>query len=235
MALAVHGNGWYPVYQDVLTVTIRLHDDGTAVLLTGTHDLGTGSRTVLAQIAGEVLTIDPDLIEVVEADTDTTPLDLGAQASRTTYVAGNATIMAARDLREQVLAEAAAMCKAAAWQLDLHDGAVVSSVNAGFRVGLAEVVTSAQRGTAGTPQRDLLATASFESLDSIDSYAADFCELASQHQNRPGESARLPGRPQLGPHHQPDAVRGSGARGHPDGAGLRPVGRDGHRPGERAR
>ena len=40
MALAVHGNGWYPVYQDLSTVTIRLHDDGTAVLLTGTHDLG---------------------------------------------------------------------------------------------------------------------------------------------------------------------------------------------------
>ncbi len=106
VGLAVHGNGWYGVYQDLTTITIRLQDDGSAVLLTGTHDLGTGSRTVLAQIAGEVLTIDPDLVEVIEADTDVTPIDLGAQASRTTYIAGNATIAAARNLRGQVIQEA---------------------------------------------------------------------------------------------------------------------------------
>ena len=64
---------------------------------------GHGLAHVLAQIAAEVLTIDPDLIEVIEADTDVTPIDLGAQASRTTYIAGNATIMAARNLRQQVI------------------------------------------------------------------------------------------------------------------------------------
>jgi len=44
-------------------------------------------------------------------------------------------------------------------------------------LSIAEIVASAQRGSAGGPQRDLLATESFESLDAIDSYAADFCEV----------------------------------------------------------
>jgi CO/xanthine dehydrogenase Mo-binding subunit len=177
VGLGVHGAGWYPVYQDLTTVIIRLHDDGTAVLLTGTHDLGTGSRTILAQIAGEILTIDPDLIEVIEADTDVTPLDLGAQASRTTYVAGNATIMAARNLRQQLLDEASRMWKLPAEALTLADGHVVARDDPSRRASIAEVVASAQRGSAGGPQRELLAAESFESLDAIDSYAADFCEV----------------------------------------------------------
>ena len=177
VGLAVHGAGWYPVYQDLTTITIRLHDDGTAVLLTGTHDLGTGARTVLAQIAGEVLTIDPSLIEVIEADTDVTPLDLGAQASRTTYIAGNAAIRAAADLRTQLLAEASRMLQVPREALDLVDACAVVSSNPERRVSIAEIVASAQRGTTGSPQRDLIATQSFASLDAVDSYAADFCEV----------------------------------------------------------
>ncbi len=177
VALAVHGNGWYGVYQDLTTVTIRLQDDGSAVLLTGTHDLGTGSRTILAQIAAEVLTIDPDLIEVIEADTDVTPLDLGAQASRTTYIAGNATIMAARNLRGQVIGEACRLLGRTAAELDLREGCVVQYSDGKRLFSLGEIVTAAQRGSQGGMQRDLIATETFESLDAVDSYAADFCEV----------------------------------------------------------
>lgn len=177
MGLAVHGAGWYPVYQDLTTVTIRLHDDGTAVLLTGTHDLGTGARTILAQIAAEILTIDPDLIEVIEADTDVTPLDLGAQASRTTYIGGNATILAARQLREQLLDEASRMLKVSIDRLELDDGFVVVRDNPSQCVSIADIVASAQRGSTGMPQRELIATATFESRTAIESYAADFCEV----------------------------------------------------------
>ena len=132
---------------------------------------------MLAQIAAEVLTIHPTLIEVVEADTDVTPFDLGAQASRTTYIAGNATIMAARNLRDQILERPPRMLKTDADSLDLLGGAVVLKRDGTRQLSIAEVVSSAQRGASGAPQRDLLATESFESLDSIDSYVADFCEV----------------------------------------------------------
>ena len=176
MDVAVHGNGWYPVYQDLTTVTIRLNNDGSATLLTGTHDLGTGSRTILAQIAAEILTIPPLEIEVIEADTDVTPLDLGAQASRTTYIGGNATILAATELRDQLLAEAALILEVPAGRLEPEKGWVVDRENPDKRVSFTDVIGSAQSGKHGS-QRELIATRTFESEDSVDSYVAVFCEV----------------------------------------------------------
>ncbi|MFH2114973.1 MAG: molybdopterin cofactor-binding domain-containing protein [Spirochaetota bacterium] len=176
MGIAVHGNGWYPVYQDLTTVTIRMNNDGSATLLTGTHDLGTGSRTVLAQIAAEILTVPPSDIEVIEADTDVTPLDLGAQASRTTYIGGNATILAAREIRAQLIAEAAKILKVKPGRLELEKGWVTDREEPDTRCSFTEVIGSAQDGTHG-PQRELIATRTFESEDSVDSYVAVFCEV----------------------------------------------------------
>lgn len=176
MGIAVHGNGWYPVYQDLTTITIKMNNDGTAVLLTGTHDLGTGSRTVLAQIAGEVLELSPDYIEVIEADTDVTPLDLGAQASRTTYIGGNAAILAGKNLRKQLLLEGSSILGLAAPDVKIEDSSVVSVLDATIRCSYTEIVASAQAGKHG-PQRELTATETFESINSIDSYAAVFTEL----------------------------------------------------------
>jgi CO/xanthine dehydrogenase Mo-binding subunit len=176
MDIAVHGNGWYPVYQDLTTVTIKMNNDGTAVLLTGTHDLGTGSRTILAQIAGEVLDLDPELIEVIEADTDVTPLDLGAQASRTTYVGGNAAILAARNLGRQLISEGAAILGKDPSEVKLEEKWVVSTSNPKQKCSYTDIVASAQEGKFG-PQRDLTATETFESINSIDSYVAVYTEV----------------------------------------------------------
>lgn len=176
MDAAVHGNGWFPVYQDLSTVTIKMNNDGTAVLLTGTHDLGTGSRTIFSQIAGEVLDMPPELIEIIEADTDITPLDLGAQASRTTYIGGNAAILAAVNIRKQLLSEAAAILKLDETELNIKDRNVSSKKDQSVSCSYTEIVASAQAGKNGV-QRDLTATESFESVNSIDSYVAVFTEV----------------------------------------------------------
>jgi len=176
MDIAVHGNGWYPVYQDLTTITIKMNNDGTAVLLTGTHDLGTGARTILAQIAGEVLDLSPEYIEVIEADTDVTPLDLGAQASRTTYVGGNAAILAAKNLRKQLISEGASILKLKSSEVQLKDESVFSINDPKKSCSYTEIVASAQAGQNG-PQRDLTATETFESINSIDSYVAVYTEL----------------------------------------------------------
>ena len=176
MDIAVHGNGWYPVYQDFTSISIRMNNDGSASLLTGTHDLGTGSKTILAQIAAEVLSISPELIDVYEADTATTPLDLGAQASRTTYIGGNAAILAARDVRDQLLHEASSMLGVPAEELKLQDGYAVHRERPEMRCTYTQIIGSAQSGIHG-PQREIAALRTFESKDSIDSYAAVFCEV----------------------------------------------------------
>ena len=97
---------WYPigftVHANPSTATIKLNEDGTAILLTGTVETGQGSLTVLAQIVAEELGLSPGDIAVVSADTDTTPVDMGAIASRTTYVTGNAIRRAAANLKEML-------------------------------------------------------------------------------------------------------------------------------------
>ena len=102
---------WYPIGFTVAAnpsaATVKVNEDGTATMLTGTVETGQGSLTVLGQIAAEALGIATDDVHVVSADTDTTPMDTGAIASRTTYVTGNAIKLAAEKARD-ILFESAA-------------------------------------------------------------------------------------------------------------------------------
>jgi CO/xanthine dehydrogenase Mo-binding subunit len=102
---------WYPIGFTVSAnpsaATVKVNEDGTATVLTGTVETGQGSLTVLGQIAAEALGIATDDVHVVSADTDTTPMDTGAIASRTTYVTGNAIWLAA-EAAKAILFEAAA-------------------------------------------------------------------------------------------------------------------------------
>ena len=90
---------WYPigftVAANASAATVKVNEDGTATLLTGTVETGQGALTVLAQIAAEELGIATDDVHVISGDTDATPMDTGAIASRTTYVTGNAVRLAA--------------------------------------------------------------------------------------------------------------------------------------------
>ena len=67
-----------------------MNEDGSFNLTTGATDIGTGSDTILAQIAAEALHTDYENMIVLSSDTDTTPFDTGAYASSTTYITGNA-------------------------------------------------------------------------------------------------------------------------------------------------
>lgn len=88
---------------DMGAATIKLNDDGSINLLIGATDLGTGSDTILAQMAAEVLGIEVDDVIVLSSDTDITPFDVGAYASSTTYLSGQAVKKAAEDVAQQIL------------------------------------------------------------------------------------------------------------------------------------
>ncbi len=94
---------------DMGAASLKLNDDGSFNLLVGATDLGTGSDTVLAQIAAEALDVPLDHVIVYSSDTDLTPFDVGAYASSTTYLSGEAVRKAAAIVREQILAVAAEM------------------------------------------------------------------------------------------------------------------------------
>jgi len=116
---------WYPigftVAANASAATVKVNTDGTATLLTGTVETGQGALTVLGQIAAEALGIATDDVHVVSADTDTTPMDTGAIASRTTYVTGNAVKLAAEKAREILFESAAPMLEVRADQLEARD------------------------------------------------------------------------------------------------------------------
>src|SRR6516225_2721484 len=89
------------------TVNIKIDRDGGVVVYTGAAEIGQGSDTMTAQIVAEVLGCDLARIKVIAADTDLTPIDLGAYSSRVTFMAGNAAVRAAEDVKKNIVSAAA--------------------------------------------------------------------------------------------------------------------------------
>ena len=107
MAVMLHGSGIAGL--DMATATIKMNDDGSFNLLVGATDLGTGSDTILAQMAAEVLGVPVEDFIVYSSDTDFTPFDKGAYASSTTYISGGAVRKTALKVAEQIKEHAATM------------------------------------------------------------------------------------------------------------------------------
>jgi putative selenate reductase molybdopterin-binding subunit len=89
-------------YLDMGGASIKMNDDGSFNMLVGATDLGTGSDTVLAQMAAEVLGVPLEDMIAYSSDTDFTPFDKGAYASSTTYISGAAAVKAAEKCAERI-------------------------------------------------------------------------------------------------------------------------------------
>ncbi|OFW31500.1 MAG: hypothetical protein A3J28_07225 [Acidobacteria bacterium RIFCSPLOWO2_12_FULL_60_22] len=81
---------------------VRVQEDGTVLLTTGSTDVGQGADTVLSMIAAEVLGVEVDNVRFPKVDTDMTPVDPGTFGSRVTFWTGNAVKLAAEDARQQL-------------------------------------------------------------------------------------------------------------------------------------
>jgi CO/xanthine dehydrogenase Mo-binding subunit len=115
------------VAPSVSEAIVRLHADGSATVLASAVEMGQGARTVLAQIAAEVLSVSLERVTVVQPDTAVTPYDQTTSSSRSTAMTGRAVQVAAEDVREQLLAVVAQSLGAATRDLTLADGAVVAA------------------------------------------------------------------------------------------------------------
>jgi 4-hydroxybenzoyl-CoA reductase subunit alpha len=89
------------------TVNIKIDRDGGVVVYTGASEIGQGSDTMTAQVAAEALGCSLSRVRVVAADTDLTPIDIGSYSSRVTFMAGNATLRAANEVKKLIAAAAA--------------------------------------------------------------------------------------------------------------------------------
>jgi CO/xanthine dehydrogenase Mo-binding subunit len=145
---------WYPIGFTVAAnpsaAVVKVNEDGTATLLTGTVETGQGSLTILAQIAAQELGIATDDVHVVSADTDTTPMDTGAIASRTTYVTGNAVRLAAEKAKAILFDVAAPLLSVKASQLEVRDHKVQVKGFPQRNMHIGDVAEYA-RGVTGSP------------------------------------------------------------------------------------
>lgn len=127
VALVIWVSGTACLKEDMLegsAADVRLNVDGSADVTSGATDLGTGIGTTLAQIAAEELGLPLAAVNVVLGDTERTPIDSGAHASRTLFVAGAAVQRAAAAARGQLLQVAAGMLAAEVADLTIEHGQV---------------------------------------------------------------------------------------------------------------
>ncbi len=101
---------------------LRVHPTGKAVLKLGVRSQGQGHETTFAQIVASELGIPPEDVEVQEGDTDHTPYGLGTYASRSTPVAGAATAVISRKLRDKARTIAAHLLEASEDDLEWENG-----------------------------------------------------------------------------------------------------------------
>ena len=106
------------------TVNIKIDRDGGVIVYTGAAEIGQGSDTMTAQIAAETLGCSLARLKVVAADTDLTPIDIGSYSSRVTFMAGNATLRAAEEVKKQIASAAARKMKCPPDELVFRDDEV---------------------------------------------------------------------------------------------------------------
>ena len=143
------GSMWYGIgntgVQNPSTAKIKMDLGGNVTLYTGCADIGQGSTTVLAQIAAEILGIQPEKIRLFVADTRCTTNAGATSASRQTYISGNAVIEAAEKLADVLLIEAVNLLRVPKSSLVLTGGYVMDCGNPNNKAELSALAQRANR------------------------------------------------------------------------------------------
>ena len=171
-ALCMHGTAIPGL--DMGGASIKINDDGSFNLTVGATDLGTGSDTILAQMAAEVLGVPIADIIIYSSDTDMTPFDTGAYASSTTYISGTAVKRAAEALADQIRERAAQLLELDGQWRDIRLENRQAVAPDGRAVSLERV---ALHSLHQHDQRQMMAHASFVSSASPPPFAGQFAEV----------------------------------------------------------
>jgi carbon-monoxide dehydrogenase large subunit len=118
---------------------VAVTPSGEIRCLVSVTEQGQGTETIMGQIVAQGLGIDRKLVTVITGDTEVTPHGGATWGCRGAGIGGEATWQAARILRQNVLAVAAAILQAKPGDLDLVDGQIVDAATGVARVSLADV------------------------------------------------------------------------------------------------
>jgi len=129
----------------VANAEISVASDGKITVLTAVPDTGTGTHTLLQQIAAEVLTILPSDVRAEIGDTDTFENDAAPGGSKITNMSGQAVLAAAQELRERLIAVAASLLGCAAADVKLEKGRFSGARGTKKSLSFAEVARQAAK------------------------------------------------------------------------------------------
>lgn len=106
------------------SIVIQVNSDAGVNILSGAADIGQGTDTVISQIVAEELGVTMDNVRIISADTAITPMDQGTFSSGVTLRVGNAAIIAAKDVKKQLLDVIAPNLETSPEQLDFRGGKI---------------------------------------------------------------------------------------------------------------
>ena len=140
MSVFAFSTGVYPISLETAACRIILNEDGSVQVQMGATEIGQGADTVFAQMVSEVLDIPMENVHMMSnQDTDITPFDTGAYASRQSYVSGMAAKKAAIEMKEKVVGHASFMLKLPSGNLELKDNNIIVKETGEILISLKEV------------------------------------------------------------------------------------------------
>ena len=144
MAIFCYKTGVYPISLETASCRMILNQDGSMQLQMGATEIGQGADTVFTQMAAEVTGITEDKVNVLSTqDTDVSPFDTGAYASRQTYVSGMAVKKTGAIFKEKILDYAAYMLEKPQDILDVRDNHIVDKETGKQLLPMEELATTA--------------------------------------------------------------------------------------------
>ena len=131
------------------SAVVIVNGDGSLNIISGSSDPGTGARTVLCQIAAEVLKVPMEQITINLVDTDSAPYDQGAGGGRTTFVAGQSVYRAALEVKRELIASAAKILKCPQEQaqdlIEVRDGSLFLKSDPSKKVSYSQAVRDTKK------------------------------------------------------------------------------------------
>lgn len=144
MAIFCYKTGVYPISLETAACRMVLNQDGSIQVQMGATEIGQGADTVFIQMASEVTGITEDKIYIQTVqDTDTTPFDTGAYASRQTYVSGKACKQTGELLKQKILEYGAYKFKCSEAALDVRENNLVEKESGRVLVSMCDLATEA--------------------------------------------------------------------------------------------
>ena len=125
---------------------VKIFNDGSVLLSTGSVEIGQGMRTAFLQVVAEELSVPPELVRVAALDTHYTPMDKGTNASSATSIMGQAVQKAAQDARTQFMQAAASVFRAPVADIRLDSGMAICGEQ---KLSFREVMQRHFRDTEG--------------------------------------------------------------------------------------